>query len=738
MGKFAQDHFERYFAEKLWEMIPSIYRHEDGVAENPGVLRALVNILAEQAAILRRSHDRLWEDQFIELCQDWAVPYLGDLVATRLVSALNKRGRRVDVSKTIYYRRRKGTLRVLEELISDITGWEGKVVEEFKRLARMRHNLDPGPAPMTGRFSGTPPGGTADLRQPRTAELTNSAFDEFYHTADVRQCNGINGRYNIPKLAFHLYRLGYFTVEGVTPFSMAYGLRFTCDPSGRDIPLFMPRHRPENWDDWRSAKEWELPAPIHCRLLGHAEYIITETLVQRLESNFGVTTISADELRTVRGFRFPSEACLREFLESLNDPSLLGTTVYREILSASLVPDCAKASLLSRAIKIEEAPDALVPPEDIAAGDLSQWLAADPNKRLVIDPEHGRLQFFGAQPAEGSTVTYCYGFAGEIGAGTYSRPEVELRVPTMLPNLNAQNSNGTISANRIHNNRITQIDDSATYRGISDKLQVQDMALQAANQQRPYIRLIRNWLLRTLADADAKLLLEGIWLGSEGNFSVILRGDYEEVIIRHTTFDPGGGNDVNGNLIRSVPLIIEAHVETLIIESSIMSCIATKRGGIVEKLELRDSIIDATDSSQTALELTRGEVKLDRVTVFGKVDVNRLWASETLITGLVDVTDTQEGCFRFSAAPKQSRLPRPYEHYAVSDAHYIFTSRIFGQPGYGQLSKTAPAELHRGAENGSEIGAFSKLNNPIKSEGLQAKVEEYMPFGLIPCFIQET
>ena len=31
----AEDRFEEYFAEKLWEMIPAIYRHEDGLAENP-------------------------------------------------------------------------------------------------------------------------------------------------------------------------------------------------------------------------------------------------------------------------------------------------------------------------------------------------------------------------------------------------------------------------------------------------------------------------------------------------------------------------------------------------------------------------------------------------------------------------------------------------------------------------------------------------------------------------------
>jgi hypothetical protein len=124
--------------------------------------------------------------------------------------------------------------------------------------------------------------------------------------------------------------------------------------------------------------------------------------------------------------------------------------------------------------------------------------------------------------------------------------------------------------------------------------------------------------------------------------------------------------------------------------------------------------------------------------VFGKVDVNRLWASEALITDTVDVTDTQEGCFRFSAAPAGSRLPRPYESHVLDDVEGVFASGRFGQPGYAQLSSTAPVELQRGAENGSEIGAFNRLLTPIRFDDLRVKIDEYMPFGLIPIFIFET
>ena len=46
--------------------------------------------------------------------------------------------------------------------------------------------------------------------------------------------------------------------------------------------------------------------------------------------------------------------------------------------------------------------------------------------------------------------------------------------------------------------------------------------------------------------------------------------------------------------------------------------------------------------------------------------------------------------------------------------------------------------VQTGAETGSEIGAFSSLINPIKLDSLKIKVAEYMPFGLIPIFINET
>src|SRR5215467_13892599 len=200
-----RDPYAFYYAEKLWRLLPEVYRAADSSDfDRKGPLLELVERLSAQGAILRRSIDRLWEDQSIESCDDWVIPYLADLLATRLVASLDARGQRLDVAKTIYYRRRKGTVAILEEIAADITGWDARVVEFFRRLSRTRHNFDPEiglpaatPDPdgtralqyaegLIGRWTHTAIGGTADVRNVYGATRTQTAFDEFFHTADMR------------------------------------------------------------------------------------------------------------------------------------------------------------------------------------------------------------------------------------------------------------------------------------------------------------------------------------------------------------------------------------------------------------------------------------------------------------------------------------------------------------------------------------------------------------------------
>ena len=94
------DRYAEYYAARLWQMLPAIYRSLDGGSVDPGrrgPLREIVNRIGAEAAVIRRSIDRMWEDQSIESCDDWIIPYIGDLLGTRLV-AVGVQSNRVAVS----------------------------------------------------------------------------------------------------------------------------------------------------------------------------------------------------------------------------------------------------------------------------------------------------------------------------------------------------------------------------------------------------------------------------------------------------------------------------------------------------------------------------------------------------------------------------------------------------------------------------------------------------------------
>lgn len=704
-----RDGFERYYAEKIWEWIPSTYRHEDGLADPPHVLRGIVEILARQAMHARHTSDRLWEDEFIQSCDDWAVPYLGHLLGTRLLGSLNRRGRRVDVARTIFYRRRKGTPVVMEALIQDITGWEGAVVESFKRLARARHRLDPEPARLAGPLTGTPPGGTANLRLGRIDGLLDGPFDDMAHTADFRRLRGFRGRYNIPKLNFFLYRLRAFEVIRATPFD--FGIqRFTFDPSGRDIALFRLSQRTGN-AVWTPVEEWQLPAPIPCRLL--------ET--------------------------------------------------FRE----NLIPDA-----VALAVAPDEEADAF-PPAAIQAGNLVEWsLPAAAGIEALIDPVRGRFVLTSA-PAAGDEVyamRHCYGFSGEVGAGTYDRSQsVEQDGVTDFDG--AIDEPGPVTGFSLPSTGVHQFINSKTYQpdapvdNVVDN--IEELVLQAADRERPYITLVpgaaaTEWIFRALpkvSDEDVRTLtLEGLWIGvlptgiapdlggifNPVEVTLVLDGEFDSVRITHCTLDPGGERariDPGISVpIPSVTLDIRGQVRELIIESCIVGAIRESTtdadpcsaGSIV----IRDSIVQSLVPGVPAIETRVAGVTLERVTVFGDIEVNQLYATEALIQGVVRVLDNQHGCFRFSTAHETAdmRLPKRYESplFAPGLPNHFFTSRRFGDAGFAQLSATAPDTIARGAENRGEMGAFNLLLNPVKRDDLEAKVLEFMPFGLIPQFIFET
>ncbi|MEA2198264.1 MAG: hypothetical protein QOJ25_2315, partial [Solirubrobacteraceae bacterium] len=222
-----------YTTEEVYRLLPSIYRVRD--AEEGGVLRELVDVLTDQINVLAASLDQAYDDEFIETCADWVAPYIGDLVGYRTLHGVVPQvaSPRADVANTIRYRRRKGTVSVLEQLARDVTGWPAHAVEFFELLTATQYMNHVRPSAQA----------TADLRSVARLELTGTfqagAFDDLAHTAEMRSIASRGGRYNIPNVGIFLWRVQALRLTG-SPLVDAdgAGLRYRFDPLGTDKPLF--------------------------------------------------------------------------------------------------------------------------------------------------------------------------------------------------------------------------------------------------------------------------------------------------------------------------------------------------------------------------------------------------------------------------------------------------------------------------------------------------------------------
>jgi hypothetical protein len=221
-----------------------------------GPLKALLSIVAEQAAGLEENVEQLYDDQFIETCADWAVPYIADLVGYRPLDPDLQRqlgSGRAEVANTIRFRRRKGTSAVLEELSLDITDWDSAVIELFQRLATTQYL----------NHVRTDQGGTVEVRRADALEEIGTAFDRHPRTADVRRIGGAS-RPNIPNVGIFLWRIGARRLTDSPAFSLDTR-RFRFDPLGRDIQLFNVAAR--ETEVTRLAGRLDVPMPITRRML---------------------------------------------------------------------------------------------------------------------------------------------------------------------------------------------------------------------------------------------------------------------------------------------------------------------------------------------------------------------------------------------------------------------------------------------------------------------------------------
>jgi len=218
----------RYTQENLYNLLPAIYRQRDAELGKP--LEALLGVIAEQVEVVEKNMDNLYEDWFIETCYPWVVPYIGDLLGARLLNEGIGGGtldERAYVGNTISYRRRKGTVSMLEELSANITGWQAKVVEFFQ-LLETTQNLN---HLRLGNLR------TPDIRNENSLELLDTPFDTIAHTGEVRHINSGRGYYNIPNIGIFLYRLNAFPVQDAPAYKVSDGC-FKFNAIVLNEPLF--------------------------------------------------------------------------------------------------------------------------------------------------------------------------------------------------------------------------------------------------------------------------------------------------------------------------------------------------------------------------------------------------------------------------------------------------------------------------------------------------------------------
>jgi hypothetical protein len=242
-------------AERTYELLPAIYRIRDTDRGEP--LKALLSVIADQVGVLEEDLAQLYDDQFIETCAPWVVPYIGDLIGYRsLHNVVPKIGsQRAEVAHTIGFRRRKGTAAMLEQLARDVTAWNARAVEFFQLLGWTQWT----PNHIRPKNFYAP-----DLREWETLENINGPFDTVAHTVDVRRVATGEGKYNIQNIGIFLWRLGAYPLTKSPAFKLD-AHRFLFHPLGFGTQLFT---NPVTEDEvTHLAEPINVPAPISRRVL---------------------------------------------------------------------------------------------------------------------------------------------------------------------------------------------------------------------------------------------------------------------------------------------------------------------------------------------------------------------------------------------------------------------------------------------------------------------------------------
>jgi hypothetical protein len=690
-----------YTAEEIYRLLPSVYRVRD--AEQGEPLRELLELIAEQVNVLAESMEQLYDDQFVETCAPWAAAYIGELIGYRSLHGVlpDIASPRAEVANTIRYRRRKGTVPVLEQLALDVTGWPARAVEFFELLAAtqfMNHIRLHAKA-------------TADLRDEGLLELAGSfqagAFDGFAHTAEMRRIPTRAGRYNIQNLGVFLWRVNGFRLVRsplVDADDPAQGLRYRFDALGTDKPLFNARRTEQ--EITHIAEPIDLPIPLPRRFAK-----------AHLRDLYG----------TGRAFLLESEAA------GVADP-------IAEVRICDLSDDPAT-------------PGAWI--HQPQAGDT----------HVAVDPVLGRVAFAAAAPAgEQRLVTFHYGSALAIGGGGYDRASSLERMNTVLTvsggaalagPLGSAKNGGAVQILDSRRYAAPATITANTPPATGDRV----VALRSSNRARPL--LTRDDQLKLALQPDATVVLDGLVLAG-GPLVIEESADTEQrkLVLRHCTLVPGVTREPDGDphFPGRASLIVLHPFAEVKLEHCVVGPIVAVEG---VEVEASNSVIDASGEHEVAycgrdgsgtvtIAADRqtgdgpepgGHLTLDSCTVVGKVHAQRLDVSDSILMARLGDPDPwpapvwaerrQVGCLRFTFVPPGSRTPRRFHCAGADPSHRpSHTSLRYGDPGYMQLRRSTHPAVRTGASDEGSMGVTHELHEPQREANLRIRLDEFLRYGL--------
>jgi hypothetical protein len=711
-----------------------------------GPLESLLMVVSEQLATVAYDLDQLYDDQFIETCAPWVIPYIGDLIGYQQVTGIAPAvdNPRAEVAETISLRRRKGTILVIEQLARDVTGWGAHAVEEFQFLADTQYMKHIRPHNFYA----------PNLRHWRSCTYMDTGFDSTAHKADVHKIATGLGQYNIQNVAIFLWSL---SAAGITsqPLTAASTnkaknqLCFRFNALGLDLPLF---HRALSQGEQITAAAG--PANVPDRLLRRA--------------------LCADLNAGVGASYYGQGASLAIYL----DKTLLSP--YQIVMA------------------------------DLSGADgswVNQPQANSPFD-VAVDPELGRLALSPALAGHSLSASWFYGVNGNLGGGEYERtlavsneafvvPFPDARFVTLQDAiayaLTLLAVNGSVAveltaesaaqlALDASNGLESWVSSSQTITTSAASPFAVDLPAGATFELRSANLSVQTLFLdaplQVSGDSDSNFLLNGIVLAAQSSFAPtatvpallvvpVARPDgtdnlLAQLILNDCTLVPGWSYEpavvVSGEITAQAPAQPLAPV--LQVDSAAIALSATTSilGGIranpLATVTLTSCIVDATDPANTAFAapnetLGGAALTLNACTVVGRahstmltlVTDSILWSSKsnTVQSGLI-ADRKQQGCVRFSFLPIDAVTPPPFECVTQADTapQPLFVTTRFGQPGYLKLMASTSDSIRRGADDGGEMGVYHFVFAPQRESDLKIRMAEFLPVGLEFGLIYQT